>query len=1129
MNRSNFVHLHLHTEYSLLDGACRTDRLFEHIKNLGQTSAAITDHGVMYGAVEFYKKAREYGIKPIIGCEAYVARRSRRDCDFRYDSLSYHIILLCKNRTGYKNLVKMISLANTEGFYIRPRIDIELLEKYQEGLICLSGCTYGEIAQKLLNNDYAGAKSTAEKYRDIFGEDYYIEVQNHGISEELQIIQKLYRLSHETGIPLAATNDCHYISKQDGDIQKLLTSLQRGRLSGRELDNNEFYIKSTEEMYSLFRNHEDAVINTSLIAEKCSFDFEFGSIKLPEFKKEGISDNIKFLKTLCFEGMYKRYGNNPPHEVSDRIKYELDVIIRMKYVDYYLIVWDFINYAKNHDIPVGPGRGSGAGSLCAYCMGITDIDPIKYNLIFERFLNPERVSMPDFDIDFCVEKRHKVKEYIVRRYGEENVAEITAFDTFKAHMAIRDTARIMRLPNRLCDRVIKLSGNYDRIDDALKNIPEFAALYNSDADVHNLIDTARRIEGMPRHVATHAAGVVISSVSLNEIIPLHKNNDMIAAQYTKKEIEKLGLLKMDILGLRNLTVINDTVKKIKKYNPDFNISEIPLDDKEVYDMLSAGEIEGVFQLESTGIKRLVMALKPKCMEDIITILSLYRPGPMDSIPKYLAGYRNPEKVVYKHPMLESILKSTYGCILYQEQVMEICRKLAGFSYGHADILRRAISSKKHDEMMKEKDSFINGALKNGIPRYTAESIFDEISGFASYAFNRSHGASYAYLSYQTAYLKCHYFREYISSLMSSVMSNSAKLIEYISLCRSRGIEIKRPDINISSGGFSCSANGINFGLLVINNVGSLLAESIVSERTLNGKYTSFRNFCERNSGRNMNRLAVENMIKAGAFDSLDLNRRQMLENYENILKSVSKSHTEISGQLNLLDISGSVHDDLIIKPADEYDRKTLLEFEKQAAGFYLSGFPLDEYEHIKIYFKTVRTFEIHDMQNGKKLNLLCTVKTVKTHIDRGGKRMCFLKLEDESGETEATVFSDIYRKSESVISENAVLLISGHILSRDNKNGLICDEIYRVPEDISGLVSKMNLCIKLDSHELDIFSNMKKIFEEHKGNNKVLIYLTDMKKTISPKTPVYTLADKKLLDLLKKYIGCDRIGLIKEK
>ncbi len=1128
MNRSDFVHLHLHTEYSLLDGVCRTDRLFEHIKNLGQTAVAVTDSGCMYGAVEFYKKAKENGIKAIIGCEAYVACRNRTDHDFKKDSVSYHITLICKNQTGYKNLIKMVSLANTEGFYIRPRIDIELLEKYHEGLICLSGCMSGEICRKLLDGDYSEAKLTAEKYRNIFGEDYFIEIQNHGTSDEMSIIQKLFRLSYETKIPAVATNDCHYITKNDSAVHNLLKGFQKNKALVKNYENSEYYVKSTEEMYSLFRNHEDVILNSSRIAERCQFDFEFGKIQIPKFTRSGVDDNNKFFKTLCTAGMYKRYGKNPDSEIIRRLEYEISVIIKMSYADYYLIVWDFVRYAKSHDIPTGVGRGSGAGSLCAYCIGITDVDPIKYNLIFERFLNPERKTMPDFDIDFCVEKRQKVKEYIISRYGEDNVAEITAFDTFKSRMAVRDTGKALNISANLCDKVAKLVSDYDRLDDALKNIPELSELYNSDKDVKRLIDMAKRIEGMPRHTATHAAGVVISSVKLNEIVPLHKNNNMIAVQYTKKDIESLGLLKMDLLGLRNLTVINDTVRQIKKHNSDFDILKIPVDDKEVYDMLSAGGVEGVFQLESSGIKKLVMNIRPKSIEDIIVILSLYRPGTMGSIQKYLESCKNPEKVTYKHPMLESILKSTYGCMLYQEQVMEICRKLAGFSYAHADILRRAISHKNHDEMMREKDSFIKGAMKNGISPYTAESIFTEMAGFASYAFNRSHGASYAIISYQTAYLKCHYFKEYMSSLMSSVMSNTSKLMEYISVCRSAGIEIRRPDINISSAGFSEYNNCIYFGLLVINNVGSLLAESIAEERNKNGIYTSFRNFCERNSGRNMNRLAVENMIKAGVFDNLDLNRHQMLENYEAVMKSVSeKNYGSIEGQLNFLDITADTEPDLQIKPAEEYSRKKLFELEKESTGFYLSGSPLDEYEYLKIYFKTRRIKDIENILNSDKLNIVCMVKGVKTHTDKSGNRMCFLKIEDESGEADATVFSDVYRKSAQEIFENSILLIKAHKLSRNGYSGIICDEIFSAEKNTDMLVLGMSLCIKLSSEELDIFRTVQNAFSEHTGSCPVVIYLTDLKKMISPKTHFSVSADKNLLSDLKQYISYDRIGLIK--
>lgn len=1127
MNQSDFVHLHLHTEYSILKGVCRIDKLFERIKELGQTAAAITDSGCMYGAVEFYNAAKKNGIKPIIGCEAYVARRGRFDKDFKIDSKPYHIILLCKDKTGYSNLIKMISLANTEGFYIKPRIDMELLEKYHEGLICLSGGTAGELAENLLDNNYEAAKRTAEKYRSIFGGDYYIEIQNHGNIDELKILPFLYRLSDETGIPLAASNDCHYITKSDSEIQRLVMKIQSGNANGERFNNSEFYIKSTEEMYSLFKNHENAVLNTSEIAAKCNFEFEFGKIKIPKFEMDGISDNIKFFKNLCREGMYKKYGNPPPEEVSERLEYELDIIIKMNYTDYYLIVWDFVKYAKDNNILVGTGRGSGAGSLCAYCIDITGVDPIKYNLIFERFLNPERDTMPDFDIDFCMEGRKKVKEYVVKRYGEDRVSEIISFDTLKAKMAVRDTGRAMQIPYQLCDKTAKLIKGGDNLDQSLEKNREFLQLYNSDDTVRRLIDNAKKIEGIPRHVATHAAGVVISAVPLNELVPLHKNDDMISTQYTMTALEKLGLLKMDFLGLRTLTVIGDTVNQIKKYNPDFDISKISVDDKDVYNMLSKGETDGVFQLESQGIKKLVMKIEPKNIEDIITILSLYRPGPMDSIPKYIENYHHPENITYKHPLLENILKSTYGCILYQEQVMEICRKLAGFSYGQADILRRAMSKKKHNLMLEEKDSFIDGALKNGIPRYTAESIFEEMSGFASYAFNRSHGTAYAYLVYQTAYLKCRYFKEYMSSLMSSMISNTQKLTEYMTLCRSKGVSILKPDVNLSRENFSVSGECIYFGLTAIKNVSSAAAAKIVKERNINGKYKSFYDFCERNSGYTLNKLSVESMIKAGAFDNLDLNRRQMIENYERILEALSSNNFVIKGQLNFFDFSENMSDDITVKPLKEYDKKTLIEMERESTGFYFSGNLLNEFDYLKVYLKTDFISDIKNLNDGNKTKLLCIMNSAKTYVNSNGDEMCYLKIEDESGESEVTVLPELYKALKPKFKNGKVFFIKGHIIFNGRKRILIADEIHSTGEDIDRLVSGMSLCIKINSGEIEKFQSLKNdIFAKHQGNNRVLIYFTDIGKKFSPKSPVFVNADKNLYNSLKEFLPVTEFGLI---
>ncbi|HOC35129.1 MAG TPA: DNA polymerase III subunit alpha, partial [Ruminococcus flavefaciens] len=685
----------------------RLKPLMEHIKSLGQTAVAITDHGNMYGAVEFWNEAKNAGIKPIIGCEVYVARRTRHDRDPKLDSSPYHLILLCKNNEGYKNLVKLVSIASIEGFYNKPRVDLELLKKYHDGLICLSACLAGEIPRLLNNSTYEEAKAVAMTYLDIFGEgNYFIEIQDHGIAAERKILPHLYRLSEETGIPLAATNDCHYISKDDAEMQNVLICIQTGKIlgepNGMSFETDEFYVKSTEEMAELFAGHEEALKNTARIAEMCNVEFEFGNIKLPKFTVEGVTDNEAYFRDLCRKGMYERYGKSPDSKVEERLEYELSVITRMGYTDYFLIVWDFIRYARDHNVPVGPGRGSGAGSLCAYCIGITGIDPMKFNLLFERFLNPERVSMPDFDIDFCIEGRQSVKDYVVRKYGKDYVSEIIAFDTLKARAAVRDTGRVMSLPYALCDKVAKQIDMKNTLDDALKESEELAQLYKSDRSVKKLIDTAKKLEGMPRHASTHAAGVVISAVPLSDLVPLQKNDDTVVTQYTMTVLESLGLLKMDFLGLRNLTIIRDAVNEIRRSEPDFDIDKIDFADQNVYKMLSDGDTCGVFQFESAGMTARLMELCPERLEDLIVILSLYRPGPMKSIPVYIENKKHPDSIKYKHPILKEILADTYGCMVYQEQVMEICRKMAGYSYGHADIVRRAMAKKKHDVMLKER-------------------------------------------------------------------------------------------------------------------------------------------------------------------------------------------------------------------------------------------------------------------------------------------------------------------------------------------------------------------------------------------------------------------------------------------
>lgn len=1134
MNSSDFVNLHLHTEYSLLDGACRIKPLMERIRKLGQTAVAITDHGNMYGAVEFWNEAKKAGIKPIIGCEVYVARRTRHDREHILDSSPYHLILLCENNEGYRNLVKLVSLASIEGFYNRPRVDVELLKKYHSGLICLSACLAGEIPRILLNDTYEAAKEKALEYLHIFGEgNYFIEVQNHGIKDELKILPNLYRLSAETGIPLAATNDCHYINKEDAEMQNVLMCIQTGKIlgdpTGMSFETDEFYVKSADEMAELFHGHEEAVTNTVRIAERCNVEFEFGNIKLPKFTVEGVSDNEEYFRSLCRKGMIEKYGTVPDKSVTDRLEYELSVITQMGYTDYFLIVWDFIRYARSHDVPVGPGRGSGAGSLCAYCIGITGIDPMKFNLLFERFLNPERVSMPDFDIDFCIEGRQSVKDYVVRRYGKDCVSEIIAFDTLKARAAVRDVGRVMSLPYNLCDKVAKQIDIKNDLNTALKESEELAQLYRSDRSVKKLIDTARKLEGMPRHASTHAAGVVISAVPLSDLVPLQKNDDTIVTQYTMTVLESLGLLKMDFLGLRNLTIIRDAVREIHKCEPDFDIDNIDFSDQNVYRMLSDGDTCGVFQFESAGMTARLMELCPERLEDLIVILSLYRPGPMKSIPVYIENKKHPEKIVYKHPMLESILADTYGCMVYQEQVMEICRKLAGYSYGHADIVRRAMAKKKHDVMLKERESFVSGSVRNGIPEQTANEIFDEMVSFASYAFNKSHAAAYAYLAYQTAYLKYHYRGIYMAALMSTVMASSDKLAEYISSCREHGIAVDPPDINRSGKGFTFVGDKMYFGLLAIKNAGSGLADRLILERQKNGDFKSLQDFCERVEGRELNKKALENMIKAGAFDGLGLNRRQMLENYESLLENASSDKRGvIDGQLGFLDTEDAHEMGVRIPFKPEFDEKRLYLLEKEATGMYLSGSPLNACQWLGELMHTRSAGSINtdtSLKDGESVKLICILDGKKMHVTKKGDKMCFLDLSDNSGTLEAVVFPDLYAVSNAKLLEGSVLLISGRVSVKDDRVTIICGSIVSEFE-FERMTENMKLCIKTTSDKAVISPELLRICSENKGNTAVCFYLTDARKTVLPKNRLSLKTSAVSAGELKKLYSVSEIGLI---
>ena len=1151
----NFTHLHLHTEYSLLDGACRIEGLMQRVKALGQTAVAITDHGVMYGCVDFYKAAKKAGVKPIIGCEVYVATRTRFDKVNRIDG-SNHLVLLCKNETGYKNLIKMVSAGFTEGFYNKPRVDHELLEEYHEGLICLSACLAGEIPQALLAGDYEKAKNLARYYEDLFGKgNYYIEIQDHGLDEQRTVLPLLVRLSRETGIPLVATNDAHYLEKEDSRMQHILICIQTNKTVNDddvlEFGTDEFYVKSTEEMYELFSAWPEACENTNRIAEMCSFDFEFGVTKLPYFVAPDGMDNKEYFVKLCRDGLLRRYGADVPEDIRARLDYEISIIDRMGYINYYLIVFDFINYAKSQGIPVGPGRGSGAGSLAAYCVGITNIDPIKYNLLFERFLNPERVSMPDFDIDFCYERRQEVIDYVIRKYGADHVAQIVTFGTMAARAAIRDVGRVLDMPYGTVDGIAKLVPMEPKmtLTKALSISRELKARYDADLQVKELIDMSLKLEGMPRHASTHAAGVVITREAADEYVPLATNDGNPVTQFTMTTIEELGLLKMDFLGLRTLTVIDDAEKMIRKREPGFSMDAVPYDDQRVYAMLNAGETEGVFQMESGGMTQAVMGLQSKSLEDIIAIISLYRPGPMESIPTYIANRHNPGNVKYKTPQLEHILDVTNGCIVYQEQVMQICRELAGFSYGQADLVRRAMSKKKHDVMEKERQHFVHGntepghecagCVANGISETVANAIFDDMSSFASYAFNKAHAAAYAVVAYQTAYLKRHYPREFMAALLTSVLDNTGKVIEYTAECQRMGIRVLPPDINASDAGFTVEGKDIRFGLLALKNVGRNLIATVVRERS-GTPYRSLYDFCKRLHGTEINRRAVESMIKSGAFDNLEAKRRSMMDGVEGILKSVeSEARRNLDGQIDLfgaLDGEQESGRNVYKLPdsGEEYPYDILLQMEKEVSGLYLSGHPLDHYRPVIEKVSTCRISELvgenahaYDEQN---VTLVCTVVRTKTINTKAGGMMAFITVEDLSGSMEVLAFPKVLLAASEAVHDNAVVVIKGRVsYKEDEPSKLIADSIVDVeryePDKIKTDIksTKNGLWLKLSSMRSESFEETKNLLQIFEGNFPVYMYFEDTKqRMLAPKSLWCTQSDL-LVSELERVLGAGNV------
>ena len=1053
-----FTHLHVHTEFSLLDGACRIDRMFDHLKAMGQTACAITDHGVMYGCVAFFDAAKAAGIKPIIGCEVYVATRTRFDKVNRIDGNS-HLILLCKNETGYKNLIKMVSAGFLEGFYSKPRIDKDLLEQHHEGLICLSACLAGEVPKAILAGDYERAKNTALYYRNLFGEgNYYIELQDHGLEEDRVVLPQLIRLARETGIPMVATNDAHYITKEDSKMQSILLCIQTGKTIAdadrMEFQTDEFYLKSADEMYDLFSMVPEACENTNKIAEQCNFEFTFGETKLPYFRAPDGMENQAYFEKLCWEGLERRYPGKVTDALRERLSYEINVVKKMGYTNYYLIVYDFINYAKSRDIPVGPGRGSGAGSLAAYCVGITDIDPIRYSLIFERFLNPERVSMPDFDVDFCYERRQEVIDYVNEKYGRDHVAQIVTFGTMAARAAVRDVGRVMGMAYQDVDKVAKLIPMELKmtLQKALEVSPDLKTMYEADPQVHELIDTSLKVEGMPRHASTHAAGVVITREPATEYVPLSTNDGLPVTQFNMVEIERLGLLKMDFLGLRTLTVIHDTETAVRRKVPDFRMANISYDDPETYAMLAKGETEGIFQLESTGMTQVLVSMRPRNLEDIIALISLYRPGPMDSIPTYLRNRREPGKISYKTPQLAHILDVTNGCIVYQEQVMQIFRELAGFSFGQADNIRRAMSKKKHKVMEAEREHFVHGCtepgkecagcVKNGIPEDVANEIYDEMISFASYAFNKSHAACYAYVAFQTAYLKCHYPHEFMAALLTSVLDNTSKVIEYTTECQRLGIKVLQPDINVSRGGFTADGDCIRFGLNAVKSVGRNLIEAVVKERQ-DRPYRGLYDFCRRMYGNELNRRALENLIKCGAFDTLEPSRRAMLECVEGILKSVETDMRQnLEGQMDLFGMmSGESQEPAIndykVPPMQEYPTSDLLKMEKEVSGLYLSGHPLDAYREqiAKISTCTIAQLQGDDAKqfDNQNVTILCTVVKNKVMTTKSNTLMAFTTIEDLTGTMELLVFPRVLAECRAALQENAVVVAHGRVSVKEEE------------------------------------------------------------------------------------------------
>ena len=1145
----SFVHLHVHSEYSLLDGACRISGMMDRVKELGQNAIALTDHGVMYGCIDFYKAAKAAGIKPIIGCEVYLARRGMDDKIHGVDNERYHLVLLCENNKGYENLCLLVSEAHSRGFYGKPRVDLALLREHHEGLIALSACLAGPVSRRLMAEDYDAAKEYAQQLADIFGPDhFYLEMQDHGIAEQKPVNQGLMRIARETGLPMVVTNDAHYLRKEDSKMQDVMMCIQMGTTLDdpdrkMEFQTEEFYLKSEQELRDLFPNCDEAFENTQRIADRCNVEFVFNEYHLPSFPVPAGYSNEEYFRKLCMEGFRERYPDQPA-DYMERLEYEIGVISRMGYVNYYLIVWDFIRYAKEQQIPVGPGRGSGAASIVAYCLHITEVDPMKYALIFERFLNPERVSMPDFDTDFCQERRGEVIDYVTEKYGADHVAQIVTFGTMAARGAIRDVGRVLGFTYAETDVVAKQvpATPHITLKEALKASPKLKEMYDADDRVRTLIDTAMSLEGMPRNTSTHAAGVVITAEPVRTYVPLSRNDETIVTQYTMTTIEELGLLKMDFLGLRNLTVIHDAQEQIRKINPGFSMDAIPDDDAQTFQMLAEGKTQGVFQLESAGMTGVCVGMKASSIEDITAIVALYRPGPMDSIPTFIENKLNHKKVTYKTPLLEPILKVTYGCIVYQEQVIEIFRSLGGYTMGQADNIRRAISKKKMKVIEEERKVFVYGdekqgicgAMAKGVPERIAQSIYDEIVAFANYAFNKAHAVCYAVVSYQTAYLKCHYPKQYMAALMTSVLDSAPKVSGYIAECKELGIPVLPPDVNHSDDSFTVEADTIRFGLGAVKNVGRGLIRSMVAKRNEGGPFRSLEDLITRMGENELNKRAVENFIKCGAMDCFGHHRSELLAVYDSMMDSIALSRKKnLEGQMGLFstmdtDTAASIP----IPKLPEMQRTDLMLMEKETTGIYLSGHPMDDYRHLLRNTRVIPIGSLMEEENGydddQIVSIAGVVQSVKMKTTRNNSMMAYVTLEDDTASIEMLAFSSVLSQYGGYLKENQPVVVIGRLSLRDDKEPQIVINRARPIEDYARYDAVQEqeqhqrngtLYLKLPTEESPLFGKIKAILNMFPGQNPVVVYFADTKQRRGSKCSI----DQRMLAELICLLGQENV------